>query len=774
GLLASYDATVGVEVSFEFTFSPSAATPSVGPVSLSGLEDLALTRRGDTATVSGTPTRAGAYTATIALTQNGHKDTFTTTINASCAADDVEHTDRSCVAPATVTNLKQRHDATVDAPFSVGFNYEPDDARVSVSVSPSGFSLIKSDRSGLFAGSAGLAGTPTLAGTYKVTITLTQTGRVDDHTFTVVAACPQGHTQQSDRSCEAPICPAGSWGSLGLDNRTVATTASWGATDCTSKNRQPGRHARYYTFTLGAAADVAIDLSSQHDTYLYLMSGLDTRSGFLHRNNDIAGHDRNSRILKRLPAGRYTVEATTYSANKTGRFKVQARVVAAPDLTDFISKHDVTVGQPFSIEFDYRPAAAQLTTTVHPSTLTITDTDTAGAVTITATPRLAGTYTITLRFAQPGRTDTRTITINATCPTGQAPSLTGSGVCESLAPVPAGCSVTELGTRTPWWGRVYYEGPYLDYGTSAPAACTSLSQSGARAKYWRFTVPVHQEPGGISAQVGLEIEKLKIVPVPLEPEANSGYPSLTLWKYRPTLAPITPRAMQRVASGTSRQGALHPTLDASLTPGDYLIEIAPTRSTVGLGRYGLAVTVPTAESVHDDVKKLGNTGLNGRGLTLAQFLAARGSLAKSSGGGNFDPPSTDYPWLPFTSDGCSIPVDIYQLEDHAPFHGGTVSFLYACLRHDFNWRNLHRVKHHLQHNVGDVWTGAVSRETNGRLGEDLNILCNANQPGFSQTSVHYTWTLSQLGVDDCEASARAMKFAVGLVPFPRIGSGYTH
>ena len=342
-----------------------------------------------------------------------------------------------------------------------------------------------------------------------------------------------------------------------------------------------------------------------------------------------------------------------------------------------------------------------------------------------------------------------------------------------MSTVPSGCTVTALGAGTPWWGRVYYEGPYLDYGTSAPSECSSLSQSGARAKYWRFTVPAHQEPGGVSARVSLEIEKLKIFPVPLEPEANSGYPSLTLWKYRPAGAPSTPRGMQRVASGTSRQGALNPALNASLTPGDYLIEVAPTHSTVGLGRYGLAVTVPTAERVHDNVQEVGNTGLNGDGMTLDEFLDARGSLAKSSGGGNFDPPSTNYPWLPFTSDGCSIPlVDIYQLEDHAPLHGGPVSFLYACLRHDFNWRNLHRVKHYLKHNVGDVWTSAVFREANGRLGEDLNMLCNANQPGLSQASVNYTWTLSQLVVDDCEASVRVIKLAVGLTPFPLIG--YTH
>ena len=133
---------------------------------------------------------------------------------------------------------------------------------------------------------------------------------------------------------------------------------------------------------------MAIDLSSQQDTYLYLMSGRDTRQGYRHRNDDIDWpSNANSQILKRLPAGTYTVEATTYAANRTGSFKVQARIVAAPAITGLATIHDIIVGRPFSTSFTYRPAAALLTTTVAPSTLGATITDDAGEVTITATPQ---------------------------------------------------------------------------------------------------------------------------------------------------------------------------------------------------------------------------------------------------------------------------------------------------------------------------------------------------------------------------------------------------
>ena len=207
GLEASYDATVNMEVSFGFTFSPSAATPSVEPVSLSGLV-LELTRSGDTATGSGTPTHAGAYTARIALTQDGSEDIFTTTINASCAAGDVEHSDRSCIAPV----------------------------------------------------------------------------------------------------CTAPL-GGGSVGSGVLEG-----SGSWESGCVLPAGRRSGNgtyYAKHYTFTLTDTARVTIDLTSDENTYLFLLSGHGPDGAKLRHDDGGDGYDSRLSDVS-LTAGDYTITATTY------------------------------------------------------------------------------------------------------------------------------------------------------------------------------------------------------------------------------------------------------------------------------------------------------------------------------------------------------------------------------------------------------------------------------------------------------------------------------
>ena len=97
-------------------------------------------------------------------------------------------------------------------------------------------------------------------------------------------------------------------------------------------------YARYYTFTLSEAQEVAITLASNDDpkvdTYLYLRRGEDTRSGDVVAENDDL--DRNtgsydSGIVETLAAGSYTVEATTYYAATAGRFTL---TIAGPDSGD--------------------------------------------------------------------------------------------------------------------------------------------------------------------------------------------------------------------------------------------------------------------------------------------------------------------------------------------------------------------------------------------------------------------------------------------------------
>lgn len=114
-------------------------------------------------------------------------------------------------------------------------------------------------------------------------------------------------------NCEAA---AGSCtGPIALDSSTAGDWTS----ECTSRHRS-GRYAKYYTFTLAARTRVRIDLRSPTaDTYLYLLRGNGSQ-GSVVTSDDDGGEGFNSLIVRTLPAGTYTVEATTYSSRVTGSF----------------------------------------------------------------------------------------------------------------------------------------------------------------------------------------------------------------------------------------------------------------------------------------------------------------------------------------------------------------------------------------------------------------------------------------------------------------------
>ena len=78
--------------------------------------------------------------------------------------------------------------------------------------------------------------------------------------------------------------------------------------------------AQYYTFTLPEPAQVTIALESSVDPYLFLRAG-EARSGsFLYENDDIESGNTNSHLTASLPAGTYTIEATTYNTREAGPF----------------------------------------------------------------------------------------------------------------------------------------------------------------------------------------------------------------------------------------------------------------------------------------------------------------------------------------------------------------------------------------------------------------------------------------------------------------------
>ena len=114
---------------------------------------------------------------------------------------------------------------------------------------------------------------------------------------------------------------------MGTVTGVVIRNGNWGS-DCRSA-RRTGSYARFYTFTLSRAHNVRIDLTSSHDTYLYLMSGSRTTGSVLESDDD-DGDGRNSRIRRRLASGTYTIEATTNNGRKTGAFALTVWGPAAP------------------------------------------------------------------------------------------------------------------------------------------------------------------------------------------------------------------------------------------------------------------------------------------------------------------------------------------------------------------------------------------------------------------------------------------------------------
>ena len=121
--------------------------------------------------------------------------------------------------------------------------------------------------------------------------------------------------------------------SLGTVSGSASRTGNW-SRDCGSSRRGNDHYARQYTFVVGAEADVQIDLESSTDTYLYLLSS----SGSLIEDDDDGGSGTNSRITRRLAAGTYVAEATTYGSDQTGSFTLRVRTTprasaASPTLT---------------------------------------------------------------------------------------------------------------------------------------------------------------------------------------------------------------------------------------------------------------------------------------------------------------------------------------------------------------------------------------------------------------------------------------------------------
>ena len=63
-----------------------------------------------------------------------------------------------------------------------------------------------------------------------------------------------------------------------------------------------------------------IDLTSETDTFLYLLEGAGMDGAIEAENDDVESGNTNSRIEETLAAGAYTIEATTYEEGQEDSF----------------------------------------------------------------------------------------------------------------------------------------------------------------------------------------------------------------------------------------------------------------------------------------------------------------------------------------------------------------------------------------------------------------------------------------------------------------------
>ena len=671
-----------------------------------------------------------------------------------------------------------------------------------------------------------------------VTATATATGTLDieveckaDHHATSTATAQFRADDQT--ACVSPL------GVLRHGTRTFASSLS--ATSCISAKHPAAStstfRAHRYSFTLASSGWVSVDLEPTGtgrdalDTYLLLLGGHGSGGTALHSHNNLRG-DATALDGVYLTAGDYTIEATTALPNATGGYRIAFEGDFAVQSDDLPATVTATVGQTAKARFDYLPHDAAVTVqSVSPEGLTAAVTALHGTAAVDLAPDKARTTTITLAFAASGHTSTQTLTVNASCQTGFRPSP--DGTCVPLAPeLDESCFQNLPEGRTNGFGRQWATTLLSDvYGS----ACTSVSVVGKAAAYFRFDLPA-TETSRSSYEVQLDLG------VPTDARPFGGVPrpgipplvpefSVVVWQLGPDGTTTAAKPLKLVESQHPAGRRWLPFL-AEVKSGSHVIEVAVPEGTESgtppslrtANKFTAAVTTPSAPAQHVDVRHVGNTGVNGSGMTLAQFLDARGTISASASKDNpFEPASNSYPWLAFNSDGCTIPDnwlikeligrylphyvainDALQIvldpelsadenlsrllgffrgknlvivgeniEQENTYGGVTVPFYFACHRHDFNWRNLHRVENALDRSV-DSWTTESRGIADGLLFVDLARLCTMNAE-IAATSKYFDWVMTDTRAkEQCLREAIVLPSVVQLIPMPVIDFYYPH
>ncbi|WP_419907649.1 phospholipase A2 [Candidatus Poriferisodalis sp.] len=570
----------------------------------------------------------------------------------------------------------------------------------------------------------GIPGQPAPGGTgtsRTVSVTTTTTGWLDIE----VECSKSGYATDSAtarfRADDDAVC-ATDMGTLGHGTRTQFGTIAQHITRlrCKSFRRdaadtQSTYYVQRYTFTMATSGWVSVDLDAtgtgqdEIDPYVLLLYGHGS-GGAERARDDNSGAGDNARLTDLfLAPGEYTIEATTATAGDSGKYRLSIDADFTARAPDQLARIDARVGQAITRAWAYLPAGATAAVqAITPSGLTATVTSDQGNAALTATASRAGDYTVTVAYAASGHTSTIATAVKILCPPRHVTTTTRT--CTPLATaLPAGCTVTSLNTNG-YWGANTAVARYSEYSTKAPAACESLSEPGAAA-YFRFTVP--DRPGRLPVRIALDSAEWRGTPGRVH--VDGGQPSLTLWQEQGGSL-----SFHGHASAHSAEGLF---FERDLAPGQYVAEVAPSRSVSRPHhRYRITATVPTGQRQYAEVQRLGHIGSAAGQLTLAEFVRTR---AQDHG---------NYPYLNWTSDQCSTSPDeaTYNTLGDAWIDIGLprkrVLLYHACWRHDFNWRNLTRIQHHVDART-ESWTDDTREQADERIELDMRELCDANLPG---------------------------------------------
>ena len=352
---------------------------------------------------------------------------------------------------APVISIASNGDVTegIDATFTLTANPKPA-ANIDVTVEVT--------QSGDYVTTGSKTVTMTPSGTATLTVpTTNDTVTEADGSVTATIRTGTGYTVSANKGAANVAVSDNDGASPCKTQLTVdgATQGTW-ISGCKSDTRI-GRNAHFYTFQLTKQSDVTIRLTSSRDTYLFLRAGNDTRSGSLvAENDDIGGGNYNSRIIRTLNAGWYTIEATTFSRGRTGDFQLEISGLPAQASVPEISiaaDADITEGGDATFTVTATPnPSADLDVTIEVSQ----SGDYASTGSQTVTIPTTGTQTLTVTTTNDAN-DEADGSVTATISTGTGYTISSSASAATVAvsdddvpeiSITAGTAITEGGDAT--------------------------------------------------------------------------------------------------------------------------------------------------------------------------------------------------------------------------------------------------------------------------------------------------------------------------------------